>query len=218
MNKDLKAYSILLACSVTGLCLALVTATKVVHLGINFPFSNVIFALCSCPLIDCICELWGKPLAKHAVYIGLMAQVLATIILQLSIIAPSPDFYHQQSAYSHIIGSSKYVALASCIAFTVSQLLDVSIYQRLKQMTQGKWLWLRTNVSSFISQAVDSAIFIAIVFASSQHKFSLFCGSIAVKWIISLFALPLVYFIVNTVNAYLGHQTLAFRHTNEVKI
>lgn len=43
-SKPVKAYIILTALVITGLLTSIVTANKIVHFGINFPFSNIVYA------------------------------------------------------------------------------------------------------------------------------------------------------------------------------
>ncbi len=149
-RKEMLAYTVLTSLVICGLASAIVTATKVVHLGINFPFSNIVFSIFTYPIVDCICELWGKKLARQTIWIGLISQFIITIFIQLSIITPHADFWTIQQEYQLILSVSGNVVLASLAAFLVSQLLDVMIYQRLKEISRGKWLWLRTNISTYV--------------------------------------------------------------------
>ncbi len=55
------------------------------------------------------------------------------------------------------------VALASGSAFLVAQLLDIQIFNRLRE---GTW-WRAPFASSFIASAVDTALFFALAFAGT---------------------------------------------------
>jgi len=209
-NKATKAYSILIAFIICGFAVSTVTASKVVHIGINFPFSNIIFSVFSYPLIDCVCELWGKKIALQTIWLALCSQLLVVLLLQLSIIAPAAPFWHEQNAYMQILSSGLRVLLASVSAFFFSQMLDVFIYQKIKRLFRGKLLWLRSNVSTIIGQAIDSSIFITVVFYASTNKWDIFIGSIMVKFIISILMTPVVYLIVIGIDNYLESHTKAF--------
>jgi uncharacterized integral membrane protein (TIGR00697 family) len=162
------------------------------------------------PVVDCICELWGKKAAQQTLWIALGSQFLIAILIQLSINAPYPAFWHLQSEYETILSVSGKVIIASLIAFSVSQILDIAIYQRLKAMSKGRWLWLRSNISTYVGQSVDSVIFVMIVFYGSNQKISILLGSISIKIILSFLMTPVVYLIVMLVNWYLDSNTLAF--------
>ena len=52
--------------------------------------------------------------------------------------------------------------LGSMIAYISAQFIDVQIFHYLKEKTGDKKLWLRNNVSTLISQLVDSMAVILI--------------------------------------------------------
>lgn len=55
------------------------------------------------------------------------------------------------------------IALASGVAFLVAQLLDVSIFDRLRQ---GSW-WRAPLVSTLVGASVDTALFFSLAFSAS---------------------------------------------------
>lgn len=210
-KKELRAYIILTSLVICGLTSCIITAPKIVHFGINFPFSNIIFALLSYPIVDCICELWGKQIARQTLWLGLACQLLVALLIELSIAAPFPIYWQGQEAYQSVLAVSGKVIFASFIAFSISQLLDIFIFQRIKELSRGKWLWLRSNVSIYLGQVIDSCVFVMIVFYDSSHKLDILCGSIMVKIILSFLMTPVIYLIVIGVNRYLDSNTLAFK-------
>lgn len=211
-SKQVKAYVFLVALIICGLISATVTASKVVHFGINFPFSNIVFSIFTYPIVDCICELWGKKVARRTVWLALCSQFLVMFLLQLSIVVPHAEFWQNQREYSVVLSSSVYVVIASFLAFFVSQILDITVYQKIKNALRGKWLWLRSNVSTILGQIVDSTIFVSIVFYASSEKLNILFGSVGIKIIISILMTPFVYLIVIGVNRYLNDETKAFKY------
>lgn len=210
-NKETRAYIFLTSLVICGLAGSLITAPKIVHFGVNFPFSNIVFSIFTYPIVDCICELWGKKIATQTLCFGLISQVLFAIIIQISIVTPHSTFWHLQSEYQMILSTGPIVVIASLIAFAISQLLDIVVYQRIKKLSNGKWLWLRSNVSTYLGQAIDSIIFVSIVFFNSNQKLNILSGSIFIKVILSLLMTPVVYLIIIGVNKYLDSNTLAFK-------
>ena len=53
--------------------------------------------------------------------------------------------------------------LGSLLAYFISQRLDVYLFHRLKEKTAGRKLRLRNNVSTLMSQAVDTVIYSLVV-------------------------------------------------------
>ncbi len=216
-QKEVRAYTILTTLVICGLASSIITGSKVVHYGIDFPFSNIVFSIFTYPIFDCICELWGKQVARQTLWLGLVSQFLIAMLIQLSIIVSPSSFWHLQKEYQTILYVSGNIILASIIAFSISQILDIVIYQKIKELSNGKWLWLRSNISTYIGQIIDSGIFVIIVFHASNQKMNILMGSITIKIILSLLMTPIVYLIVIAVNRYLESNTFAFKNEMNLK-
>lgn len=217
-QKEVRAYGVLTALVICGLASSIISGSKIVHVGINFPFSNVIFSIFTYPIVDCICELWGKKVAQQSLWLGLASQCLIVILIQISIILPAPSFWNLQNEYQTILSSSGKVIIASLFAFSISQILDIAVYQRIKEYSQGKRLWLRSIIATCLGQIIDSSIFIMIVFYQSNQKINILLGSIFIKILLSFLMTPMVYFIVITTNRYLELNTYAFKNEEQINI
>lgn len=211
LTKEIRAYLLLTSLVVCGMVGGLITAVKLIHFGVVFPFSVFIISTLTYPIIDCICELWGRQAARQALWVGLFTQLLLTALIQLSIYSPYASFWKLQPAYQAVLSLGVNVVLASLAAFTVSQIVDIFVYQKIKDLSRGKWLWVRSNISVYLGQVVDSIIFVNIVFFDSDQKLNILFGMITVKIILSLLMTPVVYLIVMTVNRYLDDNTFAFK-------
>lgn len=70
------------------------------------------------------------------------------------------------------------IAAASCLAFIVAQLLDITVFDRLRR---GSW-WRAPMVATTCSATVDTAIFWSIAFAGSALPWTRWAlGDLAVK-------------------------------------
>lgn len=57
--------------------------------------------------------------------------------------------------------------LASMVAYLAAQFCDVYLFHFWKKLTKGKYLWLRNNGSTMISQLVDSTAVVFITFGAT---------------------------------------------------
>jgi uncharacterized integral membrane protein (TIGR00697 family) len=57
------------------------------------------------------------------------------------------------------------VVAASLIAYLISQLHDVWAFHWWRERLGGRHLWLRNNLSTWVSQLIDSTIFVLLAFA-----------------------------------------------------
>lgn len=66
-----------------------------------------------------------------------------------------------------MLGSVPRIVLASMLAYLASQHHDVFAFNYLRKLTKGKALWLRNNVSTMVSQGMDTVIFTSIAFVGT---------------------------------------------------
>lgn len=153
-------------------------------------------------LTDVVVEVHGKERARSMVWSGL---VIVALLLLFSLLAthlpPSNRFAPSESAYDKIFGTTARISAASLAAFALSELLDVAVFAKLRQRMKNKALWLRNNLSNFISQFVDSTVFMFLAFYALNHSLSsnlsFLFGLIIPYWLIrcalSVIETPLVY-------------------------
>ena len=171
--------------------------------GLDLTASVAIFVL---PLLftitDIINEVYGRKRARAVVRIGLMVIVLQLFTaLAFTALPASERFLPSESAYNSIFGTSIRFALASIAAFALAELLDVAVFSKVRQRLGKSKLWLRNNLSNFVSQLADSTIFIVLAFYAFDQSFannaSFLAGIIIPYWIIkcimSILETPLVY-------------------------
>lgn len=113
-------------------------------------------------ITDILAELYGKKEAHKAVWVGFGTTLLFVIATQvlLKFIPNSEDF--AQESLQTLFAVSPRILLGSLVAFLISQHLDIYIFDKIKTTTKGKFLWLRNNGSTLISQFIDTVIFHAV--------------------------------------------------------
>ena len=117
-------------------------------------------------LTDIIDEVYGRKLGHRTVLIGFVANILGVLAIWLSIKwLPAPFIPAEfQDAYAKVLGQAPRIVFASTISYLVSQNHDVWAFHFWKEKTGGKYLWLRNNLSTMVSQLIDTVIFITLAF------------------------------------------------------
>lgn len=167
---------------------------------------NASVAIFTIPLIftinDVIIEVFGKERARSVVRSGL---VVIALILIFSLLAthlpPSMRFSSSEEAYDHVFGKSIRIAAASLVAFMVAEFMDVFIFSKIRERLGKKRLWLRNNLSNFISQGFDTVLFMTLAFYSFSQgiggnmsfHLSLIIPYWSLKCVLSIIETPLVY-------------------------
>lgn len=145
---------------------------------------------------DLLSEVYGKNEAKKAVCIGFLTLFVTTIALQLSLLFTpgSDDIMHP---HMHALFTmAPRIFLASLIAYMVSQFHDVWAYHYWKIKTKDKYLWWRNNASTFVSQTIDSMLFVTIAFYGTYSRpviINIFFTTLICKWLIAVLDTPFVY-------------------------
>lgn len=114
---------------------------------------------------DIVSECYGKQAANQLVTLGLIANLFMALLIWL---VGVPDFSLTMSTQGHdtaamqraFFQTMRYMSLAaisaSMLAYLLAQYLDVMLFHLLKRLCSNKHLWLRNNVSTIISQWVDT--------------------------------------------------------------
>lgn len=113
---------------------------------------------------DLLNEYWGEREARKGVWFGWTAALLFLVATQFFVLfTPSgDDFAH--GSMELLFGLTPRIVAASLIAYAISQTHDVIAYQMWKRRTGGRYLWLRNNASTWVSQLLDSAVFASVAF------------------------------------------------------
>ncbi len=115
-------------------------------------------------LTDVVNDFYGRKGARFLTFVGLFMALLAWSVLQLSTwLRPDESTYFTQAEFAKVFGGSAKLFIASIIAYTIGQLLDIQVFQFWKRLTQSKHLWLRATGSTVLSQLIDT-ITINVVF------------------------------------------------------
>lgn len=118
-----------------------------------------------------------------------------------------PDY---QAAFAAVFGQGMWIIAGSMTAFLIGQLVDVSVFHRIRRATGEKQVWLRATGSTAISQLVDSfvVLYIAFVIGPQHWSMSLFLAVATVNYAYKMLAavalIPLIYLMRNAITRYLG--------------
>lgn len=192
-----KKYGVeyLIALFAAAIVIANITAVKIVDIaGITVPASFIIYAA-TFLITDTINEVWGKDVAMKAVWAGFLALLMHVVVTQVAILLEPSALWAGQEAFTEVLKGSLRLSVASFLAFAVSQTLDVNLFAKIRSMTKGKYLWLRNNVSTQISQSIDAVIFITVAFWGVFPVGALIVGTIVLKAIVTFLDTPFLYFI-----------------------
>ena len=145
---------------------------------------------------DILSEKYGKKSANEAVRIGFVAMIIWLVLTQIALLyIPHPDDW-AKPLLSGIWYFLPRITLASFCAYGVSQTLDVYLYHWIWERTGDKYLWLRNNGGTLISQTVDGLIFTFVAFWGIWSKdvfMGIIISSFVMKYAMALVDTPFLY-------------------------
>lgn len=173
--------------------------------GMEQTLGNVLFAA-TFLATDILSECEGKREANKAVYVGLFATMFFLALSQLWLLFVPSAGDTAMPAISQIFSGVPRIIAASLAVYLISQLFDVWLYHKWWSFTERKFgdkkrfLWLRNNGSTLISQMINSLLFTVCAFAG-EYDFltlmSIFGSSYIIFIFTSLLDTPIVYLARN---------------------
>ena len=124
---------------------------------ITFPFAYM--------LGDVLTEIWGYRTARKVIFMTFVCNVILVLCTQIGVWLPSPGYLDETaSAYNHIFNYVPRIVIGSLAGFLLGELSNAWLMERIKKLTNGRRLWVRTIGSSMVGYIFDTLPFVLIAF------------------------------------------------------
>jgi queuosine precursor transporter len=127
-------------------------------------YSGIYFAT------DLLSEKYGKKAANTAVQLGFLTSIIIVVMISISLMFlpstnPKTAVFSQEvhQAFNTLFNFTPRFVFGSLLAYYISQTFDVWMFHYIREKTGGRHLWLRNNVSTICSQAIDTAVYSLVV-------------------------------------------------------
>jgi uncharacterized integral membrane protein (TIGR00697 family) len=143
-------------------------------------------------------EFYGQKAVRRLSWITSALIAYCFLIVGISMSIPAHEIPGSKlatnAAYNLVFGQAQAVIVGSIVAFLVSQLLDAFLFEKIKQRTGNKFIWLRSTGSTMISQLLETYFEVAPT-------------NYILKMLIAILLTPLIYLGHYLVRRYLNqHQ------------
>ncbi|TVR89042.1 MAG: VUT family protein [Spirochaetaceae bacterium] len=168
--------------------------------GLTATLGNIVYAS-SFLATDILSENHGAATARKGIAIGFVGIVFFTVAMQLALLfePAAEDFAH--SGMAAIFSILPRITLASLVAYLASQLHDVWAFALWKRkFPSTRHLWLRNNMSTMVSQFLDSIVFTSIAFLG------VFSARIFLEILLTTYVLKLVVAALDTPFLYIARR------------
>ena len=99
---------------------------------------------------DIFTEVYGFKKARTIIWLGFICSFFAVLIYLITIALPHPSFWENQDAYVIVLGTTPRVAIASFVGYLFGEFSNSIVLSKLKVLTKGRNLWVRTILSTVV--------------------------------------------------------------------
>ncbi|RLG91386.1 MAG: VUT family protein [Thermoprotei archaeon] len=172
-------------------------------MGLIVPAGTIAYSI-TFPITDIIDEVYGKRKAVYIVWGGLAAELVMLLLIGLDSLLPPLDS-SQQMLFARVFSPQLRIVTGSIIAYLISQHHDVWAFWKWREVTKGRFLWLRNNASTMVSQLIDTGLFTFIAFYA-VYPLEVILNMVFSMWLfkilIAALDTPFVYLGVLFINKY----------------
>lgn len=161
-------------------------------------------------LTDLINEYYGRSGVRKLTFITIGLIIYTYILITVAINLKAVDFSPvNDSVFLTVFGQSQWIIIGSIVAFLSSQLVDVYIFWKLRNVTGKRLIWLRATGSTLVSQLIDTFVvqFIAFVlpgkWAFGEFIINASYGYVF-KLLVAVALIPLIYLGHFAIERFLG--------------
>ena len=124
---------------------------------------------------------------------------------------PGASLSSMDLAFTCIFGQGLWIIIGSLVAFLIGQLLDVSVFHRIRKWTGEGKIWLRATGSTLVSQFIDSFVVLFIAFYIGADWSAATVAAIGIvnyiyKFFMAVILTPVIYLAHNLIDRYLGKE------------
>jgi hypothetical protein len=155
---------------------------------------------------DILTEVYGYKQSRRVIWIGFFCLVLSSLVFWIVSILPGESTWQQyagQEAYNAILKgmSTGGIVLASLLGYWTGEFTNSFTLAKIKIITQGRWLWIRTIASTLLGQLVDTLVFILVASIFGIFPWSLFSTLVLTNYLfkcsVEIIMTPVTYLVVN---------------------
>ncbi|HEV3167623.1 MAG TPA: queuosine precursor transporter [Isosphaeraceae bacterium] len=200
--REYRYYDLIMAAFVTILiCSNFISAPKRVTVA-GFTFgAGVLFFPISYLFGDLLTEVYGYARSRKVVWAGFGALAFASFMSWVVLALPPAPTWGNQAAWETVFAGTPRVVVASMLGFFAGEFTNSFTLAKLKILTGGRRLWVRTIGSTITGEAVDSILFYPIAFLgrpgwSSADVLQILVANYTLKVGWEVLATPFTYKIV----------------------
>ena len=128
--------------------------------------ATIIFPL-TYVLGDIICEVYGWNVTIKIVWLALLCEAIFAALITLILYMPSYGLGDYQDQYINVLGNLWLFVIGGIISNAIAGVLNIYFMSKWKILSKGKFFWLRSILSTCISEFILIIVTVLIAFLPS---------------------------------------------------
>ncbi|NWF84496.1 MAG: queuosine precursor transporter [Bryobacteraceae bacterium] len=117
---------------------------------------------------DIFTEVYGYAGSRRAIWLGFFGSALMALMGLIVVALPAAPDFKDQAAFATVFGFVPRMVGASLAAYWAGEFANSYVMAKMKVLTQGRALWVRTISSTAVGQLVDSIVVMTLAFAGKE--------------------------------------------------
>jgi uncharacterized integral membrane protein (TIGR00697 family) len=192
MSESFKYFGIISTTFVAMLMISNIVATKLFSIGPLILTGGILVFPITYIFGDVLTEVYGYARSRKIIWTGFFALIFMSLIFWVVGLLPPAPTWQNQEAYNLILGVVPRIVLASIVGYWAGEFANSFVLAKLKLITKGKHLWMRTIGSTIVGEGIDTTLFVLIAF------YGVISGSVLILAILSGYLFKVVYEVLAT--------------------
>jgi len=173
----------------------IITAKNADVFGLSTAMGTVLFAS-TFLATDILSECYGAKFARKSVFMGAASTLLFIVCSQIALLY-TPNFIdYANESMTVLFGLNLRISISSIVMYLIANLVDVWLFEKIKNKTNGKMLWLRNNVATIVCNCAENFFFIFFAFVgiySMSDIFIIALSTSVIEAIVGICDTPFIY-------------------------
>jgi queuosine precursor transporter len=215
-GKNYRYLTLITSLNITFQLISDVTAGKLISI-FGYPVSiTVLYFPVTYIISDILTEVYGYAKARKVLWTTLLCSVIAGVVYQIVAVWTPASVFSENEAYVKVFQSVPRILLGGWLAVFSGDIANNFTLAKLKVITEGRFLWLRTISSTFVGQLVNTAVFYVVALGGVLPN-SVLIQAILVGWtmktLVEIVFTPMTYTVVAWLKR-VEHEDFYDRDTN----
>lgn len=156
-------YGLISWIAIASIMANIITAKTTHILGLDAAQGTVLFAS-TFLATDILCEAYGKKEARVGVLIGLGASTVLICSTQIALLYMPVEYDMANAPMAALFALNLRITASSMAMYIIANLADITLFEKIKTATKGRYLWVRNNVATIVCNCLENFGFIFLAF------------------------------------------------------